>query len=504
MYTVLDVVGNAETHAEAAAFEDRMRYAKFVEAAEHYAAAHDLIVGASSATRLLLGDPTGSGVPPPIGFDSFRYEFFSSAAPTHAKALADALYEVDPTGLGRYVTVRSKVPGNLLAVDVDGRDMFALMALHVRRGVRMADVMIPSRRPAQFAKDAAGRPLQLLCAGPEVQLMEICAALCCPARAPDWGELLTAEAGTREIFKREIGPKLAGVVGGAPDREYVGAGEYGRGGARARLYSLMLSWAAGPSRALIGSVAVAALAGTPPRRGPASHLQVVSASRLETEAAELTALAQRAAVEIQWTISDPNIPTAPRLRRMSVHAVIDGARELMLDVFNAAEYELVPYVLISSPIAIGGRRGQQHDNAPPPWPTGLKVGTPFVLMRFRLADMWTMQVLLKMNVVDAKFTKAVLNAMLSDYTAAAAVYEAKLARVPTEPAVVEQLLPIENYVGRFEEADIALKRAVQNAADVKFFAPYMPVMGRARGLAARLLTADESNEDNRVWHDELP
>ncbi len=491
MYTLLDVISAAEARAETVAFKDRVRYSRFVEAAEHYAAAHELIVGGASATRLLLGDPTGSGVPAPIGFDSFKYEFYSGSAPTHARALADALHAVDGAELGRYVSVRTKVPGHLLTVEVDGRDMFSLTALHVRRGVRMADVMIPSRRPAQFAKDDAGRAVMLLCAGPEIQLMEVYATLCSPARAGAWGELLATEAALREIFRREIGPKLAGVVGGLVpplegggtlpnSRSRVAASGAREFGTRAALRATLLKWAGGPSRVLVGCAAVAMVAsqgpgGTKqshptPRTGPASHLQVVSATRLETEAEELATLAHRLGVEIQWTISDPNIPTDPRLRRMSVHALFGGQRELVLDVFNAAEYELVPYSA-SVDASVDA---------------SIKVGTPFVLLRFRLADMWTMQVLLKMGVIDTKFAKSVLHAMLTDYTAAADAYDVMIASSTAGDmeASRDRILPLEDYIGRFEEPEVALKRAAQNAPDAKFFAPYMPVMGRAKGLAA--------------------
>ena len=83
--------------AELEAFNDRMRYKKFIEAGEQFAAKHKLIVCGDAATRLLLGGHLGDvESPPEIGLDSFQYNLFSGHAITHARALGDAMYQLDP------------------------------------------------------------------------------------------------------------------------------------------------------------------------------------------------------------------------------------------------------------------------------------------------------------------------------------------------------------------------------------------------------------------------
>ena len=164
MYEGFDVIAAAEEEARATALKDRLRYRKFVEAAERFAAANDLIVSGGSATRLLLADGgPGSGRPrpPEVGLDSFQYEFSSGQAVSGARALGDALYAVDPQGLGHYVQVLTKIAGTVFTIEVDGRLMFTVTALPVYRGVKTADVVIPSTRPAQFAEG-----VKLACMGP--------------------------------------------------------------------------------------------------------------------------------------------------------------------------------------------------------------------------------------------------------------------------------------------------------------------------------------------------
>jgi len=477
MYTRLNVVEDAEDRAGSAVLEDRMRYRGFMEAAERFAAANDLVVGGPAATRLLLGP---AGGPPPVGLDSFQCDFYSGQAPQQARALGDVMYDLDPAGLGHYVTVLTKVTGYHLSVAVDGRDLFTVTALPVHRGVRTADIVIPSSRPAQFARGADGAPLLLQCMGPEIQLMGVYAALCSPGRASEWGDLLSTEAKLRALFTAEISAKIA---------EAVRRAEGGRSGAGPRaqfLRDLRDKFAAGPGRVLVGPAAVALLAGGP----PGGRLQIVTGNPLDAEAREITELAKRAGVEVHCAVNDPKIPTDPHLRRLTVH-IVEGRerREPVFDAYNAAAHELVPYVTVGAAAAAktGGRRARRDRGRPPETaqeahdsaPVSLKVGTPFVLMRFRLADMWTMQVLMRMGVASPEYVKGVLLEMLAGYQAAAAFYEKTLQGAAADPEGAAVLLtPEAAYIGRYEDADLALKRAALGRAGARFYPPYLPAQRR--------------------------
>jgi hypothetical protein len=469
MYTRLDVVGAAESKAERLAFEDRLRYKKIMEAAEHFAAANGLVVAGASATRLLLGDAVA---PQPIALDSFQYEFFSGRAPAQARALGKALHAADPDGLGHYVSVITKVPDFRLAVSVDGRDMFTVTALPAHRGVRTAEVLVPSRRPAQFASDANGRPLQLLCAGPDIQLMSVYGGLCDPAAAKDWEGLLVTEAGMRALFGPDMRRKIDRLAA-APAT--TGAAEQPQNAAARFRAAALERYVAGPGRVLIGSMAIALLgqesASAAAHGGPDGHKRPSKASRLQAvvtggmaeETRAIAELAKRASADVSWTEHDPKIPGDTRLRRLTVYVATPNGREPVLDLYNAAGHELVPYTAAQV-------RGQT-------W----KIGTPFVLMRFRLADMWTMQMLLRMGAVPPSYAKAALRDMLADYETAAAHYESALAVVARGgvdgPLAAEKLLPLTDYAGRLEDQELAMKRASQ--AGTRFYAPYMPAQDKS-------------------------
>jgi cytidylate kinase len=85
-------------------------------------------------------------------------------------------------------------------------------------------------------------------------------------------------------------------------------------------------------------------------------------------------------------------------------------------------------------------------------------------MRFRLIDMWTVQVLVRMGVVNAGYARAVLRSIYAEFVGAAAVYENVLATGRDLAAVSARLAPLAAYVGTAVDAARAAKRADDAAA----------------------------------------
>jgi hypothetical protein len=481
MYSLLPVIGREEAYARGAAMTDRAHYAKFMEAAEKFAIENELVVGGAGGIRLLLGNPEDPAQPPLPDLDAFQYDFYSSGAVAAARKLGEVLYMQDPEGLGHYTTVLTKIPGVHLAIEVDGRSMFTITSLPAYRGVKISDVVIPSYRPPQFARKES---LQIACLGPELQLMDLYAALCNPGRASDWGKLLATEVQLRALFQREIRGKFTEAL--RASREGGRASDARRRNFYRDLYE---KFAVGPGRVLIGPAAVQMLRlELRPELRPEPRpelrpeydslfdyrIQLVTIEPLDSEAKELARLAKLSGLELQWAVHDPKIPTDPRLRRLT--AYIAGSaqerREPVLDIYNAAAHELVPFVTAQALLRDSSSgRGKWHP------PAAMKVGTPFVLLRFRLADIWTIQVLLHMKSLASTYAANVLLEMLNDYEAVAAAYEALL-REPLGD-VVARLMPASSYVGRLESPDLALKRAALSRPGAKFHAPYLPA-SRAR------------------------
>lgn len=466
MYSIIDVVRAAETAAEDFIAGDRIRYLPYYIAVENFAHEHGLVVCGTAANMMLQDmNPTAY---------SGRYDLFSWNIGMHAKQLADIFFDMDPGGRGRYTTARTKVPNAFIVIDVDGRELVGFISLQLKGGVRLTDILMPSQRHALLT-DA-----ELRCSGAELQLIEIYSTLCNPAKVNLWAEALKDEAGLRSVFNSEIKEKLATAVGGVAGGGYGPTAEW-----RRFVHELRERFINEPGRILVGAVAAGALAVAPIRNGSSAHLQVVTENSFDETAEELLSLAKTVDVEIAWTVGDPSIPVDPRLRRMSVH-VVAARKELVLEVYNTAMYELVPYLYTEPPAAItGGRRHTKfRDHITDQWvpPEGTKIGTPFTIMRFRLSDIWTILMLLKMQIIDVAYSRAVLDGMLKDYLVASSLIDR---------SEHLRLLPIDTYIGKLTDAETAQKREMYgtstNSRSKQYYPPYMPLhRKRFLGLESKI------------------
>lgn len=389
--------------------EDRARYAPFYEAGERYVHDHGLVVGGPIATKLLLGEP--------LGHDDTTYDVYSVSARRDAWALADAFHALAPEGLGRYAKATTKRADAEFIVTVDGRDLFRVHALAVHRGARIADIIAPTPRPAAFARAAKGRrkgkPLALGCMGPEIQLLAVYACLADPSRAGEWPSAIGAEVHLRAMFDKGIRRKIGAIVGGRPPPARRPA---------QLIEALLREYVPRVGHVVVGSYAVAALRGAeggradrsrgrgagwqkPSRGARPRRLQVVATAPLKEEEEKIRQVAARLGFEVQSTTNAARIPSDPDLRRLTMYVVRPGERRVsFIDVYDAGARELVPF-------ASGG-----GGHLPP----DAYVGTPYVVLRFLLADIWTILLLNRMGAASADFANRVLGEMLGEVEAVAA------------------------------------------------------------------------------------
>jgi hypothetical protein len=478
MYKSINAVEMAIAAAESpdgAVMRDRARFTPFFEAAERYVHEHDLIVGGDTATRLLLGNP--------LGPEDYFYELYSSRALDDARALTAILYGLDPEGLGHYANMTTGVPRKEFSINVDERTLFRVKALEIHRGARAADIIVPSLRPSDFARDPGGKPLMLQCMGPEIQLMDVYAALTNPARAGEWPSLLRAEERLRGMYTEEVRDKIKAV------------GDETQGGEEelptsALIAALASEYVPRSGHAAVGGYAVRSLeAGG--ADGCQPRLQLVTSNTFREEEQAVTRIASRLGFNVQSTKNEPKVPTDDRLRRMTMYILRPGSRrEPFLDVYNPGEYELVPFV--GTPPPTGGRaaprrRGPERTRSPRPkaapsgveaLPPGAPVGTPFVVLRFLLVDAWTIQLLFRMGVTSAQYTRQVLRELLAGFERAAAAY-LRLREAGSFEAIFP--LGVDSYIGSYVDPIRHQKRqrfgpAAKEAARGKrmYYPPYYP------------------------------
>lgn len=449
MYSTLDIIDVAESKAKVKAMEDRMKYKIFIEAGEQFIADHRLIIGGRSATRMLLLES------PNVDFESFHYEIYSEHAPRYAKMLAMALYQIDPDGLGHYTTVITKIANYMLAISVDGRELFNITTLPVHRGTATANVVTPIQKPAQFATSGTNEPRFLSCMGPDIQLIQLYSNLYSPAKAADYGELIHSEIGLRQLFVDELKLFIQTIGGGKKKKTTRNITKL--------IIAIRDSFTAGEGRVLIGQLAISILTGKEIRN--TERLQFISVNPLEREAKEIVEVANKIGFQVSWKIDDPKVLTDPRIRRMTLYNGTGAHREPFCDIFNTAAFNIIPYINVKD-------LELRTKNI---LPSSLKIGTPFVLMCYRLIDLWTIKILLKMDILTPNQTINIIKSILNDYIAVASYYISLIESDIEEN--IKFIMPISShYIGKYEDIALALKRSMQKKSDKKFYPPYMPAM----------------------------
>jgi hypothetical protein len=469
MFGSLDVVDIAEKLATDSVLEDRLQYRPFMEVIEKYISGStgkpEMVAGGKAATRLLLRQAQKSSAPPTP--DAYSMELFSGKAHHHAKQLADLLYAVAPDSLGHYV--KADIYAAEASISINARDMVRIKLLPIRKGAALADMVIPTTVSAQFIS------ARIPCMGPEIQLIDIYRALCDPAQADSWLGLLRDERQLRDLFLHGIKAKIKEATGGRPESPAPKAD--------AEFWHAMLEkFVRGAGRVVIGSAA-----SNPAMIAQGRHrVQLVTANRLKEEAEDLQRLAAAHSINISTAINDPSVPIDPRLERLTGYMLTgEGKREPFINIFGAGQYELVPWVEKS----------------------GVRTGTPIVIMRFRLVDIWTIQLLLHIKSITPGYARNIMYDALRDFEKSAEDLDRLLRGDPTQ--TVRGLFPFlqgaigdgRGFVGYWTDSVVSQKQIAWKARKEHpfFHPPYFPATKHKAAQNAQLpvVKVDTATEESK-------
>ena len=456
MYSQFDAVRIALTAVAApdgAVARDRKRFAPFLAAAEQYISRQGLIVGGDVARLMLEGRPPG--------VEGHVYEIYSARPSADAHRLSEIFYDLDPGGMGYFVSATSAGGGSRqeFTVNVDERPLVRVCNPPDPRRP-LARVVNTEPRPALYAQ----APTKLNCLPPEVLLAGVYASLTNPARAGDWPKLLESEESLRRQLPAEFARRGGGEPHGRKDADRQDPQD-----AKALVSALLRDYASGAGRVVVGGHALGAAE---------SRLQVVSEFAFAAEKEKIRRIAAAEGLNVQTTEDDPGFVAEPRLRRLTVYLVTPGARRrAVLDVYNAAQYELVPSVLCGALCGAleytGGRAAPKAKGpASPKRAAKHRVGTPFVLMRFLLVDVWVLALLREKQLLAPAAYARARGRLASLYARAAGLYAAGL-----RAERYGDLAPADgpSYVGRYENPVVHQKRELFGSGKKRAFRPpYYP------------------------------
>jgi hypothetical protein len=307
--------------------------------------------------------------------DEDMNHFYAINAFRKSTELATLFFELDNV-LGRYTKVSTKIKYYEFSITVDERELIRMTNINYN----LTKVIDPVYK------------YDILFLGNDILNVAILEKLCSPVYVKEWSELKL----------NEVNFSVKGIDGKTLKSDIVET--------KSDVIKLIYEkFICDSDYVLIGSVAIS---------GNISHrLQIITPNLFEDDIEKL-----KEVVDFKYDIIDLKFITNYRLKRMTIH--VNG--QSIMDIFNCAQYELVPYYKISS---------KQYKGK------FIKVGTKYVLMRFRLIDFWSIKVLLYDKKIDLSYAKNLISVIKNEYS-----------RIPDNPTDIIE------YIGKVENLELSIKR----------------------------------------------
>lgn len=414
MFTHLDLPDILNAKASELLIEfDRKKFYPFFNIVEKYIAGAEgkLIVSGNTADYMLLDKSIDS--------DFITYELYCDDAVKHAREIASLFVKSELKVAGadlRLIRVSTRVPNKEISILIGDRELVNLRNLQVRAGVYIIDVILIVKKKGLF--DSA---LELSCISPEHQLIEIYNNLTDPKDCSNWPELLNVEG------------KLRSQIGLVNDAKESAIG--GRISVDELISKLYKEYASQPGHIVVGI--------------PENRLQVISLYKLEDEEDKIKKLLRSDPARIEVSVQSPHVPTEMRIKRMTVYAIFERIRKVVIDVFDTATYSLVSFNV-----------GED----------GIKTGTLFIIAKHLLIDMWTIRYIRKRNQMTEEYFNSQMKTLRDNFLKLFAPYDRDLGSAIERKKSGGEMqwkdvfpLSPDNYFGHYEDEDLAIKRMARKS-----------------------------------------
>lgn len=432
MYTTFNIID--DLLADATKFvvdNDRAFYLGFLKSAENYCIKHGGILGGKNGIYALLDKAEDS-----------MMEIYIENAFTHARGIADSMYiegkdqEWIPI---KTISVESRIRNKYFTIWVNGRPLINCINVEKYRNVNLIDLV-----DAVEVKSRWHDGQLIKCMGPYIQLMFIYDKLYQPYGTKDqdsYTKLLELEdelvgynvtagndiiegGGSSVIEIRDFVEIIIGVV-----REFIAG--------------------ATTSNIIIGDYALGALnlCNIAAKFDSRKRFQMISADDPEDITNKILQIVRRVMKKSSYSVEmmdyDLKLVNDQYLRKYTFYVTSGKDQQPLLDVFNSTTYEVVPYMTVE----IGARGG---------YTTKAKIAGWFVLIRFRLIELYAIRLISKLGSSNQKFMENKINELSSSIKT---IRKATMEKIKNTPFEVFQL---KNFEGCFIEQNILFKKLMAN------------------------------------------
>jgi hypothetical protein len=341
---------------------DRMQYAKYFKAAEYYLYENELILGGRTSMEMLLGHP--------LTKDLFYYEIYGRNIEDHSKKLADIFCKIDGN---MYITRDVNIVGKEYSIEINTRRLFYFYSLDNKQGYDIKTMIAPKPIKGYFG----GK--EVLCMNPKLHLINIYQQMYKPYSSDtrltytelvDYEKQLNEKAalGLHDITSPDImmSPNVDKTAGSSE------ASHYWKIKAISNIMSIL---AENKNNIFIGDTVI--------QKDKKSRFQILSSENIDTVVnlirSNLSELNPSVLVTYRYHLL--YMPNDFQLMKYTVYATDpSGDRQSLMDIFNSTVYELV---------------STRQGIVTTPDETELKatIGSTQCLLRFKLVDLWAMQLL---------------------------------------------------------------------------------------------------------------
>lgn len=474
-----------EKSAEYVIKNDRMRYSKYFIVAEKFIKENDIIIGGVTGLNILTGES--------LSKDSFYYELFTTSAFKKAKRLTDLMYDIDKNIV---ISLDTIIMNREYRLNIDTRTLFSIYSLdHPKHDLQSA---IKTELIKGYFTD-----YKLRIVGPRLFLTDTYRKLYSPypfdvdnylkypilyEREKKMFSMLnfddsksggfddptddptddTIEGGIEIFNKISYEHKLLlGTINSKGSEDHVGGydyddypdydlsesnddSEYILGGAKSvpddwkQVFEefIIKNMISNSDYVIIGDMAMNISIKSSKR------LQIISPEDIDKIIEKIKSLLSSEvkynAIDVTYNKHDPNIPFDFRLKKYVVHITNDlGDKISIMDVFNSSQYELIPY--------------EQHGD--------VKIGSPWVLIRFKFIDLWMMDLIERLNQDVGNFSSRRINDIKKQIIEMRAVIEDYM---ETDQ---KKLFKTSPYIGVYTNEFIAKKKLLKTGFQLPKYYP---------------------------------
>lgn len=345
---------------------------------------------------------------------NYFFDLFTTDMYNLPKQLTDNLYKADPI-LAKYVTLVIKIYKYHSRIIINGITFvhFTYINSEIRKNI------------LRYTTDGIYTNKKYQIFGPEIELITLYADLVNPTLMDTWPDLYTHE----RMLAKKINNNLKYRI------EISGGNEN-------NIIDYTLNNFISDKHVIIGQLATMIYQNY--KSYKVNRIQIITENSFDVELKNI----KKIFPSITYTINNLKIPTNLNLHKLTVSIYKNKSKRSFLDIYDAGNYELIPYTTVCNI-----KTSMKIKSC-------LQIGSPFVIKRFRLIDIWASLYMINAGYIPKESN--IVDRLIEDFVI---INNTKITDL-------KLLFPI-TYIGYLEDV-LLIRERLAVKLKVKFIAPYIP------------------------------